>query len=170
MDQLIEKMQRLLASSFTLYLKAHNFHWNVVGPDFPQYHQFFGDFYEEIHSSVDTTAEQIRALNARAQGSLTEFKEMSVVRDQMTELDASDMISMLYRDNEAIIAVLSDVHESAQTQKQFGLVNYIEGRIDIHKKHAWMLRSSMKSSSATVKEDVGQLQEDAKVYEISFNK
>lgn len=165
MEQLVEKMQRLLASSFTLYLKAHNFHWNVVGLDFPQYHSFFGSFYEEVYDSVDPTAEQIRALNARARGSLSEFKELSVVRDQLTPLSLQEMIASLYRDNEAIIAVLMDVHESAEAQKQYGLINYIEGRIDAHKKHSWMLRSSM--TTASVKEST---EDGTKVYEITFNK
>lgn len=172
MEQLVEKMQRLLASTFTLYLKAHNFHWNVVGQDFSQYHSFFGSFYDEVFDSVDTTAEQIRALDARAKGSLTEFKELSVIRDQLTPISLQDMVAMLYRDNEALIAVLMDAHDAASSQRQFGLVNYLEGRIDTHKKHSWMLRSSM--TSIAVKEELQPVQEsvqgDARVYEITFNK
>lgn len=166
MSQLVEKMDKLLASTFTFYLKIHQFHWNVEGQDFHQYHEFFGDLYSEVWGSVDTTAEQIRALGAKSKGSLTAFKDLSVIRDQMTDLSIQEMNSMLYRDNEAIIAVLNEVHEEADKQKQYGLLNYIEGRLDTHKKHSWMLRSSI--APASTNEEVEQ--DGDKVYEINFNK
>ena len=99
--------------------------------------------------SVDTTSEQIRALGAKAKGSMTEFKELSVVRDQMSDLSIQEMNALLYRDNEALIAVLNEVHDEAEKQRAFGLLNYIEGRIDTHKKHSWMLRSSMNKEVTT---------------------
>ena len=70
MEELINKMKVVLASSFAFYLKAHNFHWNVEGVNFPQYHEFFGNLYEEVHSAIDKIAEEIRALDAYAPGSL----------------------------------------------------------------------------------------------------
>lgn len=149
MDELIQKLNKLLASSFTMYLKAHNFHWNVEDQDFPQYHEFFGNLYEEVYGSVDTTAEQIRALGGYAKGSLTDFKELSTVRDQVTIPSLQEMVAILKRDNDAIIAVLNEVHEAASTQKEYGLINYIEGRIDTHKKHGWMLRASMKKNGVS---------------------
>lgn len=142
MEMLIEKMQKLLASSFAMYLKAHQFHWNVEGQDFHQYHSFFGELYEEVWNSVDTTAEQIRALGARAKGSLADYKELSAVGDQMTQISLQQMNVELYRDNETILSVLNEVHEEAEKLKAYGLLNYIEGRIDTHKKHSWMLRAS----------------------------
>ena len=142
MELLIEKMQKLLATSFAMYLKAHQFHWNVEGQDFHQYHDFFGDLYNEVWGSVDTTAEQIRALGAKAKGSLTDYKELSAVSDQMTPITIQQMNVELYRDNETVISVLNEVHEEAEKLKLFGLLNYIEGRIDIHRKHSWMLRAS----------------------------
>lgn len=143
MDELVQKLNKLLASSFTMYLKAHNFHWNVEGQDFHQYHEFFGNLYEEVHGSVDATAEQIRALGGYAKGSLTDYKELSTVRDQMTIPALQEMIAILKRDNDSIIAVLNEVHDAATAKKEYGLINYIEGRIDTHKKHGWMLRASM---------------------------
>lgn len=168
MEQLIEKMDKLLASTFTLYLKAHQFHWNVEGQDFHQYHDFFGDFYEEIWGSVDTTAEQIRALGAKAKGSLAAYKELSVIRDQLSDLSIQDMNSTLYRDNEMLLSVLNDVHDEAEKQKQYGLLNYIEGRIDIHKKHSWMLRASIAPAAANEAVENAGPAEDTKIYEISF--
>jgi starvation-inducible DNA-binding protein len=144
MDELVNKLNKLLASSFTMYLKAHNFHWNVEDQDFPQYHEFFGNLYEEVYGSVDSTAEQIRALGGYAKGSLTDFKELSTVRDQVTIPGLQEMVAILNRDNDAVIAVLNEVHDAATTAKEYGLINYIEGRIDTHKKHGWMLRASMK--------------------------
>lgn len=167
MEQLIEKMDRLLASTFALYLKAHQFHWNVEGQDFHQYHDFFGDLYEEIFASVDTTAEQIRALDSKVKGTMSAFRELSVIRDQVTDLDIQEMNAMLYRDVEALIAVLTDVHEEASKQKQFGLINFIEGRIDVCKKHCWMLRASIAKGAAT-NEEVAQ--PEVTTYEIQFNK
>lgn len=169
MEQLVEKMHKLQASTFALYLKAHLFHWNIEGQDFHQYHDFFGDLYGEIWGSVDTTAEQIRALGAKAKGSLTEYKELSVVRDQMSQLSIQDMNSMLYRDNEALIAVLNEVHDEAEKQRAFGLLNYIEGRIDIHKKHSWMLRSSIvkgdvKENTEESVESTASITEEVKTY------
>ena len=81
------------------------------------------------------------------------------------------MNHMLYRDNETIIALLNDVHAEAEKQRQYGLLNYIEGRLDTHKKHSWMLRSSFSSLDTSTNESVVEsAQEDIKTYEITFNK
>jgi len=73
MEQLIEKLKILHASNFSFYLKLHFFHWNVEGPNFPQYHELFGDLYSDVHGSVDNYAEHLRALQAYAPGSLGRF-------------------------------------------------------------------------------------------------
>jgi len=148
MNDLIEKLNKLLASSFAMYLKTHFFHWNVSGQDFFQYHEFFANLYQEIFQSVDTTAEQIKALNGIAYGSLTQYESLSAVKDQTSVPSIQQMISIAYRDNETVIAILMDVHQAAERENQKGLLNYIEGRLDIHKKHGWMLRSSMASDSS----------------------
>lgn len=161
MEQLNEKMNELLATSFAFYLKAHQFHWNVEGQDFHQYHTFFGELYQEVWESVDTTAEQIRALGFKANGSLSSFKEHSSIKDEMaTNLPIQQMNSMLYSDNQILLNVLMDVHAEAEKLKKHGLLNYIEGRIDVHNKHQWMLRSSIASNTAN----------ESTTYEITFNK
>lgn len=169
MNDLIEKLNKLLASSFAMYLKNHFFHWNVKGQDFFQYHEFFGNLYEEIFQSVDTTAEQIRALNGIAYGSLTQYESLSAVKDQTSVPSIQQMISIAYRDNETVIAILMDVHQAAERENQKGLLNYIEGRLDVHKKHGWMLRSSMASDSSDnhdVKEEKESeiIEEEMKTY------
>lgn len=155
MDTLIEKMNELLATTFAAYLKAHNFHWNVRGLNFSQYHAFFATIYELHYGAVDPTAEEIRALGAPAPGGLGIYKEKSRVTDTAGTLDVPQMISALYYDNQTIIDILNEVHDLAQSTKQHGLLNFIEGRLDEHKKYAWQLSASMGTNvaSTTIKEE-----------------
>lgn len=143
MSELIEKSNKLLATSFAFYLKAQFFHWNVKGQDFFQYHDFFGELYTDVYGAVDQTAEEIRALDGIAYGSLTQYLSLSEVECQTTVPALQEMVSILYRDNETIISILKEVHEAAERYNERGLVNFLEGRMDTHKKHGWMLRSSM---------------------------
>jgi starvation-inducible DNA-binding protein len=139
--QLVEKMKVLLASTFSLYLKAHNYHWNVTGPDFGQYHEFFGDLYEELHGSIDTTAEEIRKLGAFAPGALTRYSEMSVIEDELMIPESAIMFARLANDNDKVINLLYEARAIADEINAFGTVNYLEDRISTHEKHAWMLKS-----------------------------
>lgn len=140
-EQLITEMKRLLANTFALYLKSHNYHWNVTGPNFAQYHEFFGNLYKEIHSSVDTTAEEIRKLGAYAPGSLGRYSELSDIEDETMIPEAAIMFARLAKDNDVVIKNLYIAREVAESMGAFGAVNYLEGRIDVHEKHAWMLKS-----------------------------
>ena len=141
MEELVEYMKRVLGSSFALYLKAHNYHWNVTGPDFAQYHEFLGDLYEEIHGSIDTTAEEIRKLGSFAPGSFARFAQLSVVQDEVNIPAAQQMMSNLAADNDKVIAVLYQAREAAEQANKAGTLNYLEARIDAHEKHAWMLKA-----------------------------
>ena len=85
-DQLISQMKVILATSFSFYLKAHNYHWNVTGPNFTQYHEFFGDIYTDVWESLDTTAEEIRKLGSFVPGSLTRYLEISRISKFITPL------------------------------------------------------------------------------------
>ena len=140
-SELIERMKVLLASTFSLYLKSHNYHWNVTGTNFGQYHDFFGELYEELHASIDTTAEEIRKLGAFAPGALTRYAEMSVVADETMIPEPAIMFARLSRDNDAVIEVLYQCRQLADNAGAFGTVNYVEDRISTHEKHAWMLKS-----------------------------
>jgi starvation-inducible DNA-binding protein len=143
-------------------LKAHNFHWNVRGKDFSQLHDFFGDFYEEVFGAVDTTAEQIRALGVPAIGALGAYHQQSRIADEMGVPSAAQMVYALYYDNKSVIELLNEAHALAEAKKMYGLVNFIEGRLDTHHKHQWMLNASMDVPDVTesVKE---QVEESAKV-------
>lgn len=144
METLIDLMKKTLADTFTMYLKAHSFHWNVEGPNFPQFHEFFGDLYEEIHGAVDPIAEEIRALNSYAPGSMGRLLELTEIREQTIIPSSITMAGELLNDNEIILQDLQVVFELATELNKQGLADFIAGRIDIHNKHAWMLRSITK--------------------------
>jgi starvation-inducible DNA-binding protein len=139
--QLINEMKRLLANTFALYLKAQNYHWNVTGPNFAQYHEFFGNIYEEVHESIDTTAEEIRKLGTFAPGSLSRFSELKDIEDEISIPEASIMFARLARDNDIVIQNLYNARKIAEEIEAAGTLDYIEARIGIHEKHAWMLKS-----------------------------
>lgn len=145
MTELVEQMKVVLASTFTLYLKTHNFHWNIEGPDFVQYHTYFGDLYGELWGAVDTLAEHIRTLGVYAPGSLSRFSQLSVVEDQINIPTAMKMIKELEADNTKIKNELMKAYSLAEKANQAGLSNFLQDRIDIHAKHGWFLRSIGKS-------------------------
>ena len=144
METLQEIMKKVLADTFALYLKAHQYHWNVEGQNFPQYHEFFGNLYEEIHGAVDPIAEHIRSLDAYAPGSFTRFMELTDIEDETTVPAGVEMARRLMTDNERVIATLNIAFKLATTMDKQGLADFIAGRIDIHNKHGWMLRSITK--------------------------
>jgi len=143
-EQLTEKMKVVLADSFAFYLKAHQFHWNVEGPDFPQYHEFLGNLYEEVYGAVDKIAEEIRALGEYAPGSFSRFKELSSIADSTGAPSAGEMFNTLSGDNQIVLASLREAYELAEEFDEIGLSNFIQDRYDAHKKHAWMLNSLLK--------------------------
>jgi starvation-inducible DNA-binding protein len=144
MKELIDEMKVGLSTVFAFYLKAHYFHWNVEGPNFAQYHDFLGELYTEVFGSVDSFAEQLRALGSYAPGSLERFKEMSKIEDETNVPGATAMIRQLMLDNEIVIDQLNKINKLADDNNKKGLTNFIEGRLDIHSKHAWMLKSFLK--------------------------
>ena len=135
MEQLVNAMKMLLATSYAFQLKAHNFHWNVIGADFKQYHELFGDIYSEVQSSIDPMAEEIRALGSYAPGSLSRFMEMSLVKDETAFPDARTMISRLLDDAKILKGALVDTFYISEEMRQPGLSDFISGRIDAMNKH-----------------------------------
>lgn len=144
-EQLIEKMKVYLASNFSFYLKAHFFHWNVEGPNFPQYHDLFGDLYEDVHGAVDDIAEHIRALEAYAPGSLGRFSSLSVVADQVDTIPAPEMITILMADNVKVMWMIADLDKMATDAGEIGLSNFLQARHEIHRKFQWKLRATSKA-------------------------
>ena len=144
METLIEIMRKVLADTFAMYLKTHNYHWNVEGPDFSQHHDFFGKLYEELYGAVDPIAEEIRALDAYAPGSFSRFLELTEIEDETNIPMAREMIIKLLRDNETVLNTLNVAFKLADQFDKQGLADFIAGRIDAHNKHGWMLRSFTK--------------------------
>jgi starvation-inducible DNA-binding protein len=143
MEQLLEKLKVLLATNFSFYLKLHFFHWNVTGPNFPQYHEFFEKLYTEVWEANDDIAEHIRSVKGFAPGSLSRFMDMTLIKDQIDVVPAEQMISISIQDNDKVLDALTQAYLSAEQNSEHGLANFLQDRIDIHKKHAWMLRSTL---------------------------
>lgn len=141
METLIEIMRKALADAYAFQLKVNNYHWNVTGPNFPQYHEFLGKLYQEVFASTDNIAEQIRALDAYAPGSFTRFIELTDIEDEVNIPTSNEMISRLVIDNDKYLETLNMAFKLANQFDKQGLVNFLADRIDVHNKHAWMLRS-----------------------------
>lgn len=144
MEELISALRKALSDSFVLYFKAHAYHWNVEGMNFPQYHDFFGELYEEIHAAIDPMAEQIRTLDAYAPRSLREILNESMIEEEMLQPDLSMMISTLMAENDKVLASLMYAYKMAEEQTELGVSNFLQDRIQAHQKHAWMLRAASK--------------------------
>jgi len=144
MNELVNQMKVLLASTFSYYLKAHYFHWNVEGPDFPQYHKLFEKIYNDAWEAVDGIAEHIRVLDSYAPGSLGRYSQLSVVDDQINIPNAKSMIDELISNNNTLIAELTKAYKLAESSSKPGLSNFLQDRIDIHEKYGWMMRATSK--------------------------
>lgn len=143
-EELIEDLKKLFASNYAFYLKAQYYHWNVEGPDFPQYHEFFGNIYEEVGTSIDKMAEHIRALDAYTPGSFKRFIELSDIEGDDTIISGLEMASRLLTDNDKLTPMFISAMKKAEEVDRFGTANFLQDRIEAHRLHAWMLRSVTK--------------------------
>jgi starvation-inducible DNA-binding protein len=141
---LAEAAKVAFASEFSFYLKAHNFHWNVEGPDFLEHHQLFGMIYEEVYSKIDDFAEKIRALGSYMPGSYTRFSMLSQIDDETDILSPGAMLHTLYEDNEKMLVTFKMAYDYAEQAGEHGFSNFLAERMDAHRKHGWMLRASLK--------------------------
>jgi starvation-inducible DNA-binding protein len=133
------------ASEYAFALKAQNFHWNVEGASFPQLHVLFEKIYDEVYDSIDTFAEQIRALQMYTPASLQKFSMLTKVEDENAEgMDAGQMVAELLQDSEKMAGIFKLVFAMAEQAGDHGLSNFFADRQDAHKKHSWMLRSTLK--------------------------
>lgn len=143
-SKIIKVMKLLLTYNFHLYYKAHAIHWNVEGFNFPQYHNFFGEKYEELHAIIDRIAEYVRILGEKAPSTL-EHLLISGPKDSMSEDDSIEaMISSFSNDNETIIKLLRQSITVANHCDEPAIENFLQERLDYHQKLAWMLRSIKK--------------------------
>ena len=138
---IVEGLSRLLADSYTLYLKTHNFHWNVTGPMFTTLHLMFEQQYTELATAVDLIAERIRSLGAPAPGSYRDFGRLSKVPEAEGVPAATEMIRALVSDHETVVRTARSVFPAAEKAGDEASADLLTQRLQVHEKTAWMLRS-----------------------------
>jgi len=145
---LADSLKTLLGTTFVLYTKVHGMHFNVEGPDFPQYHDFLGDMYEEIYASVDIVGEYIRTLDSYTPGNLARMLELSIITEQTKIPRAELMFVELFADTEKIIELIKTIFDEASEQREQGIANYMADLQDLYSKKLWMLRSILRKQRA----------------------
>jgi starvation-inducible DNA-binding protein len=144
MEELVQQMKVLLADTVTFSMKAHQYHWNVEGADFYEYHKFFELLYQEVEGAVDGIGEQIRQLDSYAPLSPKRIGELTNLQDTDVSPDAMVMIRNLYNDNNIVLQTLMTAYRLAERYNEIGLSNFIQDRTMAHKQHLYMLRASLK--------------------------
>jgi starvation-inducible DNA-binding protein len=144
MNELQQALKIAFASEYAFAIKAQNFHWNVEGMFFEQFHALFGNIYEEVYGSIDAFAENIRKINAYAPASFSRFSVLTMVEDETKILPAESMVSELLQDSEKLQEMFKIVFRAAEELGEHGLSNFLADRQDAHAKHSWMLRSTLK--------------------------
>lgn len=144
MDELVISLRVALANTFIMYFKAHSHHWNVEGPHFSQYHDFFAGLYEDLFGASDLLAEEIRALNEKAPKTLSEMYQYKTVNEGVVAETAEEMLQDLLITNDQVIESLNKSIELATKLNKQGLLNSLPERVDVHAKHGWMIRSHLK--------------------------
>ena len=144
MDQLQQIAKIAFASEFSFALKAQNFHWNVEGSDFFEYHALFEKIYDEVYGVIDDFAENIRKLKTYTPASLSRFNMLTQVKDETEIIPLEAMVQELLQDNERMIVILKKTYDAAEAEGKHGFSNFLAERMDAHEKHGWMLRASSK--------------------------
>jgi starvation-inducible DNA-binding protein len=134
-------LSRVLADTYTPYLKTHNFHWNVTGPMFQTLHLMFEQHYTELAAAVDAVAERIRALGVAAPGTYKQFSTLSTIREEDGVPKAAEMIRLLVDGHEAVARTARSVFTTAEQANDQPTCDLLTQRMQIHEKTAWMLRS-----------------------------
>lgn len=134
-------LSKLLANSYTLYLKTHNYHWNVTGPQFNSLHAMFEKQYLELAEAVDEIAERIRALGHLAPASYSEFAKLSSISEGVSTKSATEMVKDLVEGQEAVVRTCREAFPAADEAGDEPSCDLLTTRMQLHEKHAWMLRS-----------------------------
>lgn len=143
----MEKLYKLLSdaqsSLFVVFHKTWAFHWNVVGEDFTQLHQLFGEQYEEMFGELDRLSENMRYLNIKPLSSLSRMLEVTKIEEATTSPSAKEMIQELLNNNETLCELFVEISEEAEAQKQFATANLIQDLMESHGKFIWKLRAHL---------------------------
>jgi starvation-inducible DNA-binding protein len=141
---IVQGLSKLLADTYVVYLKTHNFHWNVEGPMFQTLHQMFMEQYTETWNAVDLIAERIRSLGAYAPGTYKEYAKLASIRETDGVPRAEEMVRLLIEGQEAIVRTAREVLPVADEAHDEPTLDLLTQRMQIHEKNAWMLRSLLK--------------------------
>lgn len=142
MNELSAALKIVLSNTFLMYQKAQIYHWNVEGPMFAQYHEFFADIYEELLPAIDIAAEQMRALDTYAPFNILDMIHSGTIEEDPAHIiKVSQMLNNLLRDNEEVIKSLDKAFSLAEQENKQGLLDFLAGRLDAHAKHNWMIKA-----------------------------
>lgn len=139
----IEALTKVLADTYTLYLKTQNFHWNVMGPMFRSLHLLFEEQYKELATAIDEIAERIRSLGAYAPGSFRNYLELTSIEEATAEIRAEDMLEALAKDQSTIRKTIGHTLSIASDLNDDVTMDLMVRRAQVHEKSEWMLRSSI---------------------------
>jgi len=143
--EIAKGLSRLLADTYTLYLKTHGFHWNVTGPMFNSLHLMFETHYQELWAATDVIAERIRALDAFAPGSYSELARLTSLKESQNGVPhAKEMIGQLLEGHETVIRTARSLTSVAENGGDEATLDLLTQRLQIHEKTAWMLRSLLR--------------------------
>lgn len=140
---IVKSLSKLLADTYTLYLKTQNYHWNVTGPQFSALHLMFEGQYNELALAIDTIAERIRALGEKAPAGYKEFSTLTVIKDGNGDLSAEKMVVDLVQDNETVVRRAREAFPSVDEVNDEVTADLLTTRMEYHEKTAWMLRSTL---------------------------
>ncbi|MCW8107991.1 DNA starvation/stationary phase protection protein [Alteromonas ponticola] len=140
-NQVAEGLKSLLADSYTLYLQTHNFHWNVIGPQFRDLHLMFEEHYTELAEAVDDIAERIRTLDVPAPGTYKAFVELSSIEEVDGVPEATEMVRLLTHGHEQVVKTCRKALKMAQEADDESTIALVSDRMRVHEKTAWMLRA-----------------------------
>ncbi len=142
--KVVEGLSKLLADTYTLYLKTHSFHWNVTGPMFQTLHLMFQTQYTEMWTNVDLIAERIRSLDAPAPGTYAQFSRLASIKETVGVPTAQEMLKILLDGHEAVTRTARSVFPAAEKANDQPTMDLLTQRMEVHEKTAWMLRSLLK--------------------------
>lgn len=142
-EAIANALSKVLADSYVLYLKTHNYHWNVTGKLFHSLHEQFEEQYSELAEAVDVLAERIRALGFKAPGTFKEYRELTSIEEDADQPDAMEMVQRLVVGNEQVLQTAREALKPAQRGEDEATIDLLTQRLNTHSKTAWMLRSHL---------------------------
>ena len=147
---LLNALKKNVANIAVFYHQSHGYHWNVIGPDFQEYHELFETIYSDVYESLDPMAENCRKVGGIAPFTLQEFLDLtSLTEHDPNKYDAKTLAKILYEDNKVVLKDLLELFDIATEQNEQGIANFAAERIDMHNKWQWQLGSSLGKTDVT---------------------